>query len=187
MARIRRTAPQAREEILNAAQSLLAQGGPRAITLKAVAARVGVSHPAVLHHFGTMDGVLEALHHRVSSRIRADLLAVLGLGPGKRRAAISSALAQLADPEKGRMLAWLVATGRAPFPPAQEQGLAAVAARLRPDDASVEVKMRIQLAVLAMIGEALVGDAVRERLGMGEGQGAAEFREWLLCRLLSES
>jgi AcrR family transcriptional regulator len=59
--RKRRTAEEARSAILDAAERALVAGGPAGIRLQEVAADVGVSHPTVLHHFGSREGLIEAV------------------------------------------------------------------------------------------------------------------------------
>ena len=186
MPRRRRSREDARAEILNAAEHLLLEEGPSAVTLKRVAAQVGISHPGVLHHFRSAELLHQALHEQASLRIRDSLLSVLqgATGPDRQRGMLE-AMGALADPRKGRLLAWLVATGRDPFPPADEQGLGAVAAALRkPGDDLDEVRDKLLLVVLAMVGESLVGDDLRQRLGVDPADAAA-FRSRLLGQLLT--
>ena len=192
VARRRRRPEEAQEEILNAAEQLLLSEGPDAVRLKRVAERVGLSHPGVLHHFGTVEQLLEALSQRTSRKVRQDLLDVLQAGPGgggrDAAEAVRNALARLAEPKRGRLLAWLVASGRDPFPPVSEQGLrevtrgVQVAGGLEEEDLSFVV----ELAVLASLGDALFGNEVRRRLGTTPSEeGAQRFRERLV-RLLAE-
>lgn len=184
--RRRRTPEEARSEILDAAERLLVTEGLKAMTLQNVAREVGISHPGVLHHFRSTDRLAQALHERVSRRIRGDLLALTNSSEASdRTAAILQALEALSDPHKGRLLAWLVATGRDPFPEATETGLKQVAEALaKPGSDLEEVRYKLMLMVLAMVGESLVGAAVRERLGMSNSDAEA-FRIWLLKRMLS--
>ena len=184
--RRRRTPEEARSEILDAAERLLVTEGLKAMTLQNVAREVGISHPGVLHHFRSTDRLAQALHERVSRRIRGDLLALTNSSEASdRTAAILQALEALSDPHKGRLLAWLVATGRDPFPEATETGLKQVAEALaKPGSDLEEVRYKLMLMVLAMVGESLVGAAVRERLGMSNSD-AEDFRVWLLKRMLS--
>jgi AcrR family transcriptional regulator len=42
---------------IEAARDLLIQDGPQAVTLKAVAARIGRTHANLLHHFGSAAGL----------------------------------------------------------------------------------------------------------------------------------
>uniref|UniRef100_UPI0013D23798 TetR family transcriptional regulator n=2 Tax=Pseudomonadota TaxID=1224 RepID=UPI0013D23798 len=51
----------ARLEALAAARALLLEGGPNAVTLKAVGEAIGMSHANVIHHFGSAAGLQSAL------------------------------------------------------------------------------------------------------------------------------
>lgn len=54
----RRLSPEAsRLAALEAARELLIETGPQAVTLKAVAARIGRTHANLLHHFGSASGL----------------------------------------------------------------------------------------------------------------------------------
>jgi AcrR family transcriptional regulator len=58
----RRLSPEeSRDAALDAARALLIEHGPQAVTLKAVAARIGRTHANVLHHFGSAAGLQKAL------------------------------------------------------------------------------------------------------------------------------
>lgn len=58
----RRLSPEAsRLAALEAARQLLIETGPQAVTLKAVATRVGRTHANLLHHFGSASGLQRAL------------------------------------------------------------------------------------------------------------------------------
>ncbi|WP_294355867.1 TetR family transcriptional regulator [uncultured Sphingomonas sp.] len=66
----RRLSPeQSREAALEAARALLVEVGPQAVTLKAVAGRIGRTHANLLHHFGSADGLQKALIASMASRI----------------------------------------------------------------------------------------------------------------------
>ena len=59
--RKRLTQVESRDAALEAARALLIETGPQAVTLKAVAARVGRTHANLLHHFGSASGLQKAL------------------------------------------------------------------------------------------------------------------------------
>ena len=61
MARTRRSAPEARRAILEAAEKRLREGGPEAVRLQDLARDLGVSHPAILHHFGSREKLIRAV------------------------------------------------------------------------------------------------------------------------------
>ncbi|HKP59810.1 MAG TPA: helix-turn-helix domain-containing protein [Polyangiales bacterium] len=71
--RVRRSADTAKELILEAAEYFLVEHGPGGVSLRAVANRVGMTDAGVHHHFGSRDGLLEALLARGAARLRSDL------------------------------------------------------------------------------------------------------------------
>ena len=168
MARPKRDPELMRTEILDAAEELLLGAGPKSLTLRKIAERVGVSHPALLYYFNGLGELLEALRQRSARTLRGALLHRLeGVGdPAGQAGSLQEALDQLSDPKQGILLAWLIAEGRLPFPPVEERGLKAVVDQLAEvtehDRAALEDA--VEFVVLASIGEALVGGAVRARL-----------------------
>src|SRR5215475_9913245 len=72
--RAHRAALPTRDVILNAAHRRLIDGGPEAIRLEKIAADAGVSHPAILHHFGSREGLVEAMVLDSLQRLQAQLL-----------------------------------------------------------------------------------------------------------------
>lgn len=66
----RRLSPEeSREAALDAARALLIEVGPQAVTLKAVAARIGRTHANLLHHFGSAGELQRALIERMAAGI----------------------------------------------------------------------------------------------------------------------
>jgi AcrR family transcriptional regulator len=64
-----------REALLNAAVRVVARGGLRRLTYRAVAEEAGVTHGLVVHHFGSRDALIEAaLTHAVHTSLRASAL-----------------------------------------------------------------------------------------------------------------
>lgn len=104
--RRRRQPEEAREEILDAAERLIAERGPDGVSVQAVARAVGVSHGLVLHYFGTYEDlvrtVLQRRNRRFAEALRARLLgAQLDLGE------VPGVLVELLrDPLHARLLAW---------------------------------------------------------------------------------
>ena len=70
----RRLSPEeSRESALDAAQALIVEHGPQAVTLKAVAARMGRTHANVLHHFGSAVELQRALIARMAAFITSTI------------------------------------------------------------------------------------------------------------------
>ena len=66
----RRMSPEeSRDAALEAARALLLEEGPQAVTLKAVASRIGRTHANLLHHFGSAAGLQRALIGRLTENI----------------------------------------------------------------------------------------------------------------------
>lgn len=116
--RKRRTAEQARSAILDAAEKRLVVGGPGAIRLQEVAADVGVSHPTVLHHFGSREGLIEAVVVRALDSLHAVLLATVRSSspehPGQVEAMLDGVFRALVEGGHGRAFLWLALSGYAP-------------------------------------------------------------------------
>jgi AcrR family transcriptional regulator len=68
--RVRRRPAVARQLILQAAEELLIEGGPRAVQVRAVAQRVELTDAGVAHHFGSREALLVALLRHGGSRLR---------------------------------------------------------------------------------------------------------------------
>ena len=111
--RRRRTAEEAKEQILDAAERRLASGGPEAIRLVEIAAEVGVSHPTVLHHFGSREALVESLAERAMRGLTRDLLQavrapdVVQSGP----AILERVYRTLGEKGHARLLVWRVLAG----------------------------------------------------------------------------
>ena len=68
-ARRRLSPEQSRDAALEAARALLVEHGPQAVTLKAVAGRIGRTHANLLHHFGSAEELQKALIARMAAGI----------------------------------------------------------------------------------------------------------------------
>ena len=62
---------QARDAILDAAEELMVEVGPAGLRISAVAKKAGMAHPNIIHHFGSRDGLVNALADRVGERATA--------------------------------------------------------------------------------------------------------------------
>src|SRR5438132_11778572 len=75
--RRRLDADTARALILDATEKRLVVVGPSGIRLQEVAADAGVSHPTVLHHFGSREQLVKAVILRSVEQINSSLVAAL--------------------------------------------------------------------------------------------------------------
>lgn len=88
----------ARTKILGAVETLIAEGGLRAVSIASVAAGAGVSRQTVYAHFGTREDLIAEAIQGLSARVLADLV---------------ERLEQIADP--GEYAVELLVSGRAAF------------------------------------------------------------------------
>jgi len=74
--RIRRTPEESRANILAAAEALLVEQGPQSLRLADVAKAAGVANATVLHHFGSIDAVQQALMERMIADLVESVMAI---------------------------------------------------------------------------------------------------------------
>ena len=190
--RVRRTAEEARRHILDAAEKRLAEGGPEGLRLQEIAADAGISHPAILHHFGSRAGLVGALARRGAERVEAELLRALA-APGDTSvvAIVERVFEGLTDTGQGRLLAWLALSGNGPrdmqgggplrsladathdrrAEAARESGM--------PAPSREDSEFLVRLAAAVMLGEGVAGaDFDRALGGTDPHDSRRRFRAW---------
>ncbi len=187
--RPRRTAEEAQNVILDAAEKRLRTLGPAGIRLQDVAEDVGLSHPTILHHFGSREALVVAVVQRALGVLQADILRAWEkepFGPPDAAALLRRVEATLGDEGHARLVVWLALEGRSAPDPAQIVGaLAGVMhdRRLREtggDAPREDTTFLVMLVTLALIAEAIVGVGVRESAGLGDDPTAKKrFHDWL--------
>ncbi len=110
----KRLSPEAsRDAAIEAARALLVEVGPQAVTLKAVAARIGRTHANLLHHFGSAADLQKALITHLADTITAQIGAA-----AKRARAGDQDPREVVDMTfdafargAGAMASWMILTG----------------------------------------------------------------------------
>jgi AcrR family transcriptional regulator len=193
--RTRRSAAEARSRILEAAQRELMRVGPEALRLTDLARELQISHPAILHHFGSRAGLVAAVVRHSLQTLHAQLIAALAHGDrATDRGELIEMVANVCgEGGLGRLLAWLLLSDEyAPVTRARElplRQLADAAFRLRTrlgHAASYEGTLfEVQLLAITLLGDAIFGDAVRRASGASAGRSAARDFRKRLARLHS--
>lgn len=117
--RRRRTSESARREILDAAGRQLMNEGPDGLRLQAIAADLKITHSSILHHFGSRDGLLDALSIDAFESLERDLKRSLETpAAGDPATDLFDKIARILG-ERGhaRLLAWQLLSGRGPYEP----------------------------------------------------------------------
>jgi AcrR family transcriptional regulator len=186
----RRTATETREAILAAADQRLRTGGPEALRLQQIAADAGVSHPLILHHFRSREGLIEALVERALKGFGSELVRSLATPAGTTiRDGIETVWRIVGEERYAQLFAWLALSGRTPVGRADMREFADAlhAARERSDRARGrpaapldDTRFAMALMATALFGDALLGRVVRRRLGLpADAATDRRFRVWL--------
>jgi len=163
----RRLAPeQSRLVAIEAARAILVQQGPQAVTLKAVAARIGRTHANLLHHFGSAAGLQSALIAHLADTITARI------GGAAKRARAGEA-----DPREvvdltfdafaeggGAMASWMILSGNHDALDPVLSAIHRLVEDLAEDDDAERVRAETLQLVLAAMGDALLGAAMAKAL-----------------------
>lgn len=167
-----------------AARALLVEVGPQAVTLKAVAGRIGRTHANLLHHFGSADGLQKALIASMAQH-------VVG---GIRDAVLRSREVQ--DPAEvvdltfdafgkngaGALASWMILSGN-------EDALDPILTAIHDlveelaEDHGGDVPIReetLQLVLMAL-GDALLGGPMARALGLPRDKAREIARQMLLA------
>ena len=192
--RRRRPAAEAQERILEAAQKRLAQDGPDGLRLQDVAADLGISHPAILHHFGNRNGLITALERRAMRALQDDLLSASAWAEpgGSAASALDRVARTLGDEGHARVLAWWVLHGGGPegeldwsmlrdlADGIHARRVASAKAEGNPEPDPEDTVFVVRLAAAALFGEALLGDILSRSAGLEDpAKASRDFRRWL--------
>jgi AcrR family transcriptional regulator len=114
--RRRRTAKSARREILDAAGRQLMNQGPDGLRLQAIASDLAISHSSILHHFGSRDGLLDALSLDAFQSLERALKQSFANPRGEDPATdlFDQMSHILGERGHARLLAWQLLSGRGP-------------------------------------------------------------------------
>ena len=105
---------ESRAAAIAAARELLLEAGPQAVTLKAVAERVGRTHANVLHHFGSAAALQSELARSISDSVTAGIAeAVVRARHGEAdpREIVDKTFDAFGREGAGALAAWLILMG----------------------------------------------------------------------------
>jgi TetR/AcrR family transcriptional regulator, repressor for neighboring sulfatase len=167
--RVRRPQDEARRLILDAAASLLAEGGVAAVQVRAVATRVGMTDAGVTHHFGNRDNLLAELLLYGGRELRAALQDVLAvwLDRGADLLELVESLRTVYQRGYGELAVALHAAGwRDPGAGMLNPVVDALHRLLPPGSSIGDTRLAVAALHQAMATEALYGSAFRRSAGL---------------------
>jgi AcrR family transcriptional regulator len=114
LARRRLSPEESRITALKAARALLIEAGPQAVTLKAVAGRIGRTHANLLHHFGSAAGLQMALATSLTESICEEIVAAVmrsRAGEGRPRDVVDLTFDAFDKHGAGALTSWMILSG----------------------------------------------------------------------------
>jgi AcrR family transcriptional regulator len=103
--RQRRTPQEARELILESAQKRLSDHGVRGLNIKDIASDTHINHGTLLHHFGSAEGMRNALLSRMTDQLISAMGDILESNPGPE-AIIEALFDLMTSTGHIKLLAW---------------------------------------------------------------------------------
>ena len=153
-----------------AARELLIEMGPQAVTLKAVAGRIGRTHANLLHHFGSASGLQKALARHLSQTVCATIAdAVLAqrAGHGSAREIVDLTFDAFDKEGAGALASWMLLSGNEDALDPIVDSIHDLVDRLGPVSESIETMHRSTLTLVLMaLGDALLGGPMAKALDL---------------------
>lgn len=184
---------ESRSSALQAARALLIEAGPQAVTLKAVASRIGRTHANLLHHFGSAAELQKALAEHIARSVCETILDAVHAsraGLGSPREVVDLAFDAFDREGAGALTSWMLLTGN-------EDALNPIIGiihelvdEIAPEEtqqalAERRIHRETLSLVLMALGDALIGAALAKSLGLP--RDAARTRaEAMLAQSMAE-
>ena len=154
---------------IDAARALLIAEGPQAVTLKAVAAKVGKTHANLLHHFGSAAGLQAELAKSIAEQVTAGIAETVELarrGEADPLEIVDRTFDAFGKEGAGALAAWMILSGNKD---ALDPILGAIRALV--DQLSIahedhKVPESTLSLVLAALGDSLLGEPIASALGL---------------------
>lgn len=174
---------QSRTAALEAARLLLMEMGPQAVTLKAVAARVGRTHANLLHHFGSAAGLQKALARYQAQAICAtiaDAVIAKRAGVGSARQVVDLTFDAFDREGGGALASWMLLSGNEDALDPIVEGIHDLVEELDASGEDVVREVTLTLVLLAL-GDAQLGAPLAQSLNLPRST-AREMAEQMLVR-----
>ncbi|WP_426692756.1 helix-turn-helix domain-containing protein [Sphingomonas sediminicola] len=169
ISRKRLNSEESRSAALEAARMLLLAQGPQAVTLKAVAAKVGRTHANLLHHFGSAAGLQAELARSIADRVTGSIAeAVERARVGERdvREVVDGTFDAFDREGAGALAAWMILSGNRDALNPILDSIRALVSQLRVGHEEHHVPESTLWLVLAALGDSLLGEPITSSLGL---------------------
>ena len=169
ISRKRLNSEESRSAALEAARALLLEQGPQAVTLKAVAARVGRTHANLLHHFGSAAGLQAELALSIADRVTGSIAeAVERARAGEKdvREVVDGTFDAFDREGAGALAAWMILSGNRDALDPILNSIRGLVSQLQVGHEEHHVPESTLWLVLAALGDSLLGQPITNALGL---------------------
>jgi len=173
---------ESRSVALEAARRLLLAHGPQAVTLKAVAAEIGRTHANLLHHFGSAAGLQAELARTIAEGVTgsiAETVEAARAGQRDARDIVDMTFDAFGREGAGALAAWMILTGNRDALNPVLDSIRGLVSGLTVGHEEHHVPDTTLWLVLQAVGDALLGPAFAEALGLDRDAARATAAERL--------
>ena len=158
-----------RSVALDAARSLLLAEGPQAVTLKAVAAKIGRTHANLIHHFGSAAGLQTELARSIAERVTEQIARTVERersGQADVREIVDETFDAFSKEGAGALAAWMILSGNRDALDPILSSIRSLVDQLSFGHEERHVPESTLALVLAALGDSLLGEAITDALGL---------------------
>jgi AcrR family transcriptional regulator len=160
---------ESRSAALEAARRLLLESGPQAVTLKAVAAKVGRTHANLLHHFGSAAGLQAELARSIAGRVTGSIAEAVERarsGEADAREVVDRTFDAFDREGAGALAAWMILSGNRDALDPILEAIRALVAQLSVGHEEHNVGETTLWLVLIALGDSLLGPSIADALAL---------------------
>jgi AcrR family transcriptional regulator len=158
-----------RSVALEAARSLLLAHGPQAVTLKAVAAKIGRTHANLIHHFGSAAGLQSELARAIAERVTQQIARTVELersGQADVREIVDETFDAFSKEGAGALAAWMILSGNRDALDPILSSIRSLVDQLSFGHEERHVPESTLALVMWALGDSLLGEAITDALGL---------------------
>ena len=169
ISRKRLSPEESRSAAIEAARQILLTEGAQAVTLKAVAAKVGRTHANLLHHFGSAAGLQGELARAIADSVTASIAETVErarAGDADARDIVDRTFDVFDREGAGALAAWMILTGNRDALDPILDSIRGLVAQLTVGHEDHHVAESTLALVLSALGDSLLGASIAQTLGL---------------------
>jgi AcrR family transcriptional regulator len=160
---------ESRAAALEAASALLVEAGPQAVTLKAVAARMGRTHANLLHHFGSAAELQMALAGHLAAQVCASIAEIVlqnrDSAPDPKRV-VDMVFTAFDEQGAGSLATWMILSGNDNALDPVIDAIHDLIDEIGEGHEDLSMHEDTLMLVLMAVGDALLGAPMAKALGL---------------------